>query len=551
MPGDKVIILGGGVAGLSAAHELMERGFTVEVYEPADAPGGKAKSSSKPNSSVPPQLGLPGEHGFRFFPGFYQHVPDTMRRIPFATNPNGVADNLVTAPESSIAQETKPLYTFLTHLPHTLDDWLLLLKDWFEQPVLGLSPGEAEFFALRLLKIMSSCTKRRFAELENTSWWDYVDAQGHSFAYRNLLARGLTRSLVAMRAEEGSTRTVGCILIQMIMSMTSQSGTMDRVLNAPTSDAWITPWVNHLQNKGVKLFLKSTADSFQFDGTRITGVVVQGPNGQTTVTGDHYLAAFPVEVAQKKLSPLGKPSLVNLLNLKYESMNGLQFYLTRDVPCCHGHIICANSPWAVTCISQPQFWSGINMGQYGDGTIRGLISVDISDWTQPGNKTTPKTANQCTEAEIVAETWAQVMAHLASTSSPVQNGDLKDHYLDPSVIPTVGNTQPLLVNTKGSWVKRPTAATEIPNLFLASDYVQTNTDLATMEGANEAARRAVNEILKASNSTAQPCGVWPFREPAIFDPLKQLDEWLFDLNLPHPGFRTLKNTSSVANFLGF
>ena len=25
---------------------------------------------------------LPGEHGFRFFPGFYHHVPDSMRRIP-------------------------------------------------------------------------------------------------------------------------------------------------------------------------------------------------------------------------------------------------------------------------------------------------------------------------------------------------------------------------------------------------------------------------------------------------------------------------------------
>ena len=37
----------------------------------------------------------------------------------------------------------------------------------------------------------------------------------------------------------------------------------------------------------------------------------------------------------------------------------------------------------------------------------------------------------------------------------------------------------------------------IPNLVLAADYVRTHTDLATMEGANEAARRAVNAILDA------------------------------------------------------
>jgi uncharacterized protein with NAD-binding domain and iron-sulfur cluster len=29
----RVAVLGGGVAGLSAAHELAERGFQVDVYE--------------------------------------------------------------------------------------------------------------------------------------------------------------------------------------------------------------------------------------------------------------------------------------------------------------------------------------------------------------------------------------------------------------------------------------------------------------------------------------------------------------------------------------
>ena len=42
----------------------------------------------------------------------------------------------------------------------------------------------------------------------------------------------------------------------------------------------------------------------------------------------------------------------------------------------------------------------------------------------------------------------------------------------------------------------------MPNLFLAGDYVQTDVDLATMEGANESARHAVNAILEASGSNA-------------------------------------------------
>ena len=73
-------------------------------------------------------------------------------------------------------------------------------------------------------------------------------------------------------------------------------------------------------------------------------------------------------------------------------------------------------------------------------------------------------------------------------------------FLDPAIEfpnPTeAANLEPLLVNTANSWEDRPDAVTRIPNLFLASDYVRTHTDLATMEGANEAARRAVNGILE-------------------------------------------------------
>ena len=48
MPGT-VAVLGGGVAGLSAAHELIERGFAVTVYESTARFGGKARSYAVPD----------------------------------------------------------------------------------------------------------------------------------------------------------------------------------------------------------------------------------------------------------------------------------------------------------------------------------------------------------------------------------------------------------------------------------------------------------------------------------------------------------------------
>ncbi len=92
-----VAVLGGGVGGLSAAHELAERGFAVTVYERRERFGGKARSVSVPGTAVGGRKDLPGEHGFRFFPGFYKHITDTMKRIPFGTQGGTCADNLVVA----------------------------------------------------------------------------------------------------------------------------------------------------------------------------------------------------------------------------------------------------------------------------------------------------------------------------------------------------------------------------------------------------------------------------------------------------------------------
>src|SRR5687768_8159883 len=65
--GARVAVLGGGMAGLAAAHELAERGFDVTVYE-RKALGGKARSIPVAGTGKGGRRDLPGEHGFRFFP---------------------------------------------------------------------------------------------------------------------------------------------------------------------------------------------------------------------------------------------------------------------------------------------------------------------------------------------------------------------------------------------------------------------------------------------------------------------------------------------------
>src|ERR1043165_9717099 len=96
----KVAVLAGGVGGVTAGHGRGDRGFDVTVYERHTAFGGKARSMPFPGTATGGRKDLPGEHGFRFFPGFYHHIPDTMRRIPEGNNAEGCRDNLIEAPSA-------------------------------------------------------------------------------------------------------------------------------------------------------------------------------------------------------------------------------------------------------------------------------------------------------------------------------------------------------------------------------------------------------------------------------------------------------------------
>ncbi len=121
-----VAVFGGGVAGLSAAHELAERGFQVHVYERKPVLGGKARSIPVPNSGVNGRLPLPGEHGFRFFPGFYRHVIDTMRRTPYGADGN-VFDNLSVATRMLLARAGQTGIAWLARRPAR---WMTCGRCW-------------------------------------------------------------------------------------------------------------------------------------------------------------------------------------------------------------------------------------------------------------------------------------------------------------------------------------------------------------------------------------------------------------------------------------
>jgi uncharacterized protein with NAD-binding domain and iron-sulfur cluster len=555
----KVVILGGGIGGMSAAHELAERDFEVVVLERQSIPGGKARSIRVVEPFERPTLGgkafaspryrsrnpwLPGEHGFRFFPGFYRHVIDTMARIP--EGDGTVADHLVDTTECHHARFDKRPVTIPVRFPRSprdLKNAVFLVLDWLGGE-LEVNAEETAFFCEKLWQIMTSCDERRLEEYEKTFWWDFIGAEHRSLAYQKLFANAITRSLVAAKAERASTRTIGKIFIQILIDVLDPSvSTADRVLDGPTNEVWIEPWLAYLRSRGVAYHFDTDVRAIHCRDGRVHSVTVER-NGKTSeVFADYFVSAVPVERMAELVTPAlveAEPALGKLAELaeNVEWMNGIQFYLKRDVPLAHGHSIYVDSPWALTSVSQAQFWRKVDLSQYGDGTIRGILSVDISDWDVPGFNGKP--ADRCTRDEIAAETWAQLKRSVNVEGAEVlRDEDLHSWFLDPDIVdldpdrPGIElNREPLLVNYWDTWSIRPEAVTAIPNFFLASDYVRTHTDLATMEAANEAARRAVNGVLAAEKSERPPCQVWSLHEPPALAPLRAYDRLRFQQGLP-------------------
>lgn len=551
----RVVIIGGGVAGMSAAHELIERNYEVEVYETNSIYiGGKARSIDVPDTNLKePNKFLPGEHGFRFFPGFYRHITDTMKRIPFKNKegkliPGGTFSNLCPTISIMLARYGKGSISVNARFPRTRAGWKLLLKNLFHGVDTGLTTEEMTFFTARMMQLATSCRRRRDENYEKLGWWEYMQADKFSDTYRSLLVEGLTRTLVAANAETASTKTGGDIVLQLIYSAIQPWVNPDRVLNAPTNDAWLTPWKDYLTHKGVVFHLGSMAHHIELKAGKIDHVTIkrhrvkEGRESKIKVKGDYYLFACPVEqmakLVTKEMIDID-PCFNYILELapSVSWMNGIQYYLNENVKVNDGHIIFSDTEWALTAISQVQFWGDYKLSDCYNGKVKGILSVDISDW-----KITPykgMLAKDCDAPTVEKYVWEQLEKSLnVNGKQVIDRSMIEFYYIDRDIHWNKKsrqnvNREPLLVNKVNTWALRPTAATHIENLFLASDYVRTNTDLATMEGANEASRRAVNCIIDADGNSHPYAQIFKFNEPWFFLPKKWWDMRRYNKGLPY------------------
>ncbi|GAB2541507.1 hydroxysqualene dehydroxylase [Nocardia heshunensis] len=543
-PGRTVAVFGAGPAGLTAAHELAERGFSVTVFEKLADFGGKTRSIYTPD-------GLPGEHGFRSFFGFYHNLPDTLRRIPFPGNQHGVWDNLTRLNAAMIAGTGRHNLTIplpfplpFSQLPETPRQFVDSIVAVFES-LFRLPPQEAIFAGERLAVYVSSCDERKLGQWEKMTWTDFARLDNSSPEYNRFLGDGFIRELVATKSRNCSAHSIGLVGEEYVWSLLNLNNDSDgkgndRVMNGPTSETWINPWIDYLRSLGVTFNQGYKLTALANDGTHITGATVTDATGaKHNVDADYYVAAIPLDKFPDVLTDdltTADPTLDRIRNLQSAWMVGIQFFLTRPAPLANGHVGYNDAPWGLTSISEAQFWRR-PVTSYGNGAAQEVLSAIISEWDEPGTFN-GKPARQCSLDELAAETWSQIKAHVDHDGdNPLTDDMLHSWQIDPALTnagtPEIAYDDAIFIQNPGSWDDRPNAWTNIDNLFLAGDWIKTQMNVACMEAANEGGRLAANAVIHASGSPNPEAPITPRYRMPLWEPLKAVDQQLYRAGQPN------------------
>lgn len=277
-----------------------------------------------------------------------------------------------------------------------------------------------------------------------------------------------------------------------------------------TDEALVNPWVRYVEKLGVKIRTNCGAKNIDVkDGEVSDVVIINEHNNEEKIIADVYVLAVPMEVMREIVAEnteikAAAPSLANLDKLHTEASSGIQFFYTTDIKdkIPNGWWAFLDSPWSILGIYEDDEYYHFKR------PVTGAVSLTWSNFDEPG-VLYGKPAKDCTKEEIKNEILAQVSN--GKTLSALRDIEMHSYYMDHAIEfseetgEMIKHHAPLFIQFPGTRQYQPKSTTEIPNLFLAADYVQTSYDLATMESANEAGRKAVNGILDYTKHTAKRC----------------------------------------------
>ena len=408
---------------------------------------------------------IPGEHGYRFFPSFYRHLFDTMKRTPvFDENgnltPETAFNQLVGTPDPAIGFDDPPeLITVKFRQFTTIADIQKTIRFFKEHA--RFTDRDLLQLQTHFLKYITSCKERRTMEAEAVSFWEYIHADRVEYSERaKSFLDGAPQALVAMSAKETDARTQYNILIQMLFKNPLEEFVADKTLNATTSDAWLDRWKKYLKRKGAQFYV-GRLEGLTLNNEKdelvpiVTGSRKSRPVPEIDVEAEFsnsdsgfFVMALPFEQASTLIWEAFLKPDVHLQENRFtgpfrqlidfdiftarrtpegvendrkrnprtgrptngkdplRDISGIQYFMPNNYKIGDGHVYYSDAAWGLSSISQyGYFRDQLNI----TGRYIGQTSFDIGNWYKFDSEGDGNTAWNSTRQGLAQTTWDQAL----------------------------------------------------------------------------------------------------------------------------------------------
>ncbi len=473
----KIAIIGTGLAGLSAAVDLVDEGHSVDLYEARPFIGGKVGSWEDTDGNHI-EMGL---HVFFFN---YANLFALMKKV-------GAIENLLPKEHTHLfvnkGGEVKSLdFRFGLGAPFnglkaffttSQLDWIDKLRNAL---ALGTSPivrGLVDYEgAMKIIR-----------ELDSISFQDWFLNHGGSIKSIKRMWDPIAYALGFIDCQTISAR---CMLtIFMMFAAKTKASKLNLLKGSPHN--WLSkPIQEYIESKGGKIFLRHRVKEIFFDeknNYQVTGLLLNTPEGEKRIQADNYLAACDVPGIQKII-----PQQWQRFS-EFEKINKLTTVPVATVQLRYnGWVTELNNEESIQDLKAPQ---GLNNLLYtADADFSCFADLAL---TSPADYRLEGSGSLLQCVLTPGDPWIS-----KSNEEIINHTDIQVRELFPSskdLELTWGNVvklaQSLYKEAPGMEPFRPNQATQINNFFLAGSYTQQDY-IDSMEGATMSGHLAAAKILK-------------------------------------------------------
>lgn len=473
----RVAIIGGGLAGLAAAVELVDAGCEVEILEARPFVGGKVGS----------WLDADGNHremGLHVFFGCYQQLLALMRQV-------GALDSLRRKEHAHTFVNAggrigKLDFRFLTGAPFNG------LKAFFTTNQLSERDKACNSLALGTSPLVRgtldfSGAMRAIRQLDGLSFADWFRRQGGNNGSLRRLWNPIAYALGFIDAEQISAR---CMLsVFQLFAARSEASVLHMLEGSP--DRYLhQPILDYLTARGATIRTRTRVREIAFEqgseGTRVTGLTVARRGQPETVAADAYLAACDVPGIQRLLPQAWRqwPEFDNIYQL--DTVPVVTVQLRFD-----GWVTELQDPQQRRQLAHP---AGIDNLLYTPDAdfscFADLALTSPSDYYKPGEGSLLQLVLTPGDPFIQASNEAIAQHALAQVRQLFPSA----RELNMTWHGAVKLAQSLYREAPGMEPYRPLQRTPVANFFLAGSYTQQDY-IDSMEGATRSGRQAARAIL--------------------------------------------------------